>query len=137
VAFDPSDVRKAVIALGLGGIAGAAVVQSHHEEERKSEAEKDDRLPLVISISGVSLIRSNCIASARRCGSGVGWMPFLSAIEIRHENSTARNCIPRTIKINAVIIVQYCSIARPIVCDNTVYARTFRMGCASSASGLA
>jgi hypothetical protein len=42
VAFDPSDVRKAVIALGLGGIAGAAIVQSHHEEELKSEAEEDD-----------------------------------------------------------------------------------------------
>jgi len=42
VAFDPANVRKAVIALGLGGIAGAAIVQSHHEEERKSEAEKDD-----------------------------------------------------------------------------------------------
>jgi len=42
VAFDPADVRKAVIALGLGGIAGAAIVQSHHEEDRKSEAEKDD-----------------------------------------------------------------------------------------------
>jgi hypothetical protein len=32
VAFDPAAVRKAVIALGLGGIAGAAIVQSHHEE---------------------------------------------------------------------------------------------------------
>ena len=42
MAFDPANVRKAVIALGLGGIAGAAIVQSHHEEERKSEAEKDD-----------------------------------------------------------------------------------------------
>jgi hypothetical protein len=42
VAFDPADLRKAVIALGLGGIAGAAIVQSHHEEERKSEAEKED-----------------------------------------------------------------------------------------------
>jgi hypothetical protein len=31
-----------VIALGLGGLAGAAIVQSHQEEERKSEAEKDD-----------------------------------------------------------------------------------------------
>ena len=42
MAFDPADVRKAVIALGLGGIAGAAIVQSHHEGERKSQAEKDD-----------------------------------------------------------------------------------------------
>jgi hypothetical protein len=42
LAFDPADLRKVVIALGLGGIAGAAIVQSHHEEERKSEAEKDD-----------------------------------------------------------------------------------------------
>ena len=40
--FDPADVRKPVIALGLGGIAVAAIVQSHHEEERKSEAEKDN-----------------------------------------------------------------------------------------------
>ena len=42
MAFDPADVRKVVIALGLGGIAGAAIVQSHQEEERKSQAEKDD-----------------------------------------------------------------------------------------------
>ena len=42
MAFDTADLRKVVIALGLGGIAGAAIVQSHHKEERKSEAEKDD-----------------------------------------------------------------------------------------------
>ena len=42
MAFDPEDVRKVVIALGLGGIAGAAIVQSHHDEKRKSQAEKED-----------------------------------------------------------------------------------------------
>jgi hypothetical protein len=31
-----------VIALGLGGLAGAAIVQIHHDEAAKSEAEKDD-----------------------------------------------------------------------------------------------
>jgi hypothetical protein len=36
VPFDPEEVRKIVIALGLGGIAGAAIIQSHHDEIRKS-----------------------------------------------------------------------------------------------------
>lgn len=40
--FNPDDVRKAVISLALGGLAGAAIIQSHHEEKRKSQAEKDD-----------------------------------------------------------------------------------------------
>jgi hypothetical protein len=40
--FDPNDVRKVAVALALGGIAGAAVIQSHHDEKRKSRAEKDD-----------------------------------------------------------------------------------------------
>lgn len=40
--FDPKDVRNVVVALTLGGLAGAAVIQSHHDEQRKSEAEKDD-----------------------------------------------------------------------------------------------
>jgi hypothetical protein len=40
--FDPKDVRNVAIALALGGIAGAAVIQSHHDEKRKSQAEKDD-----------------------------------------------------------------------------------------------
>ena len=40
--FKPEDVRKAVIALTLGGIAGAAIVQSHHDEAKKSRAEKED-----------------------------------------------------------------------------------------------
>jgi hypothetical protein len=40
--FDPKDVRNVVVALALGGIAGAAVIQSHHDEKRKSEAEKGD-----------------------------------------------------------------------------------------------
>lgn len=42
MAFDPTDVRKVVVALALGGIAGAAIVQSHHDEKRKSQAELDD-----------------------------------------------------------------------------------------------
>ena len=40
--FDPKDVRNVAVVLALGGIAGAAVIQSHHDEKRKSQAEKDD-----------------------------------------------------------------------------------------------
>jgi hypothetical protein len=40
--FDPEDVRKVAVALALGGIAGAAIIQSHHDEQQKSQAEKDD-----------------------------------------------------------------------------------------------
>ncbi len=40
--FDPKDVRNVAVALALGGIAGAAVIQSHHDEKRKSQAEKND-----------------------------------------------------------------------------------------------
>ncbi len=39
--FDPECVRKVAVALALGGIAGAAVIQSHHDEKLKSQAEKD------------------------------------------------------------------------------------------------
>lgn len=39
---DPKDVRNVAVALALGGIAGAAIIQGHHEEKRKSRAEKDD-----------------------------------------------------------------------------------------------
>jgi len=39
---DRKDVRNVVVALALGGIAGAAIIQSHHDEKRKSQAEKDD-----------------------------------------------------------------------------------------------
>ena len=40
--FDPKDGRNLVIALGLGALTGAAAVQSHHDGEAKSQAEKDD-----------------------------------------------------------------------------------------------
>jgi len=40
--FNPEDMRKVVIALAVGGIAGATIIQSHHDEQRKSQAEKDD-----------------------------------------------------------------------------------------------
>jgi hypothetical protein len=40
--LDPKDVRNVAVALALGGIAGAAVIQSHHDEKRKSQAERDD-----------------------------------------------------------------------------------------------
>jgi hypothetical protein len=40
--FDPGDVRKVAVALALGGIAGAAIIQSHHDEKQRSQAEKDD-----------------------------------------------------------------------------------------------
>lgn len=39
---DSDDVRKVAIALALGGIAGAAIIQSHFDEKRKSQAEEDD-----------------------------------------------------------------------------------------------
>jgi hypothetical protein len=42
VPFDPKDFRNFVVALGLGGLTGAAIIQSHHDEEAKSQAEKDD-----------------------------------------------------------------------------------------------
>ena len=42
MAFDPKDTRNLVIALGLGAVAGAAIIQSHHDEHAKSQAEKDD-----------------------------------------------------------------------------------------------
>ena len=35
-------MRKVAVALALGGIAGAAIIQSHHDEKRKSQAEKED-----------------------------------------------------------------------------------------------
>jgi hypothetical protein len=42
VAFDPKDPRHLVIALGLSALGGASIVQSHHEEAKKSNAEKED-----------------------------------------------------------------------------------------------
>jgi hypothetical protein len=42
LAFDPKDPRQLVIALGLSALGGAAIVQSHHEEAAKSQAEKED-----------------------------------------------------------------------------------------------
>jgi hypothetical protein len=39
---DSKDVRNIAVALALGGIAGAAIIQGHHDEKRKSQAEKDD-----------------------------------------------------------------------------------------------
>ncbi|MFY9910735.1 MAG: hypothetical protein WCF22_21945 [Candidatus Sulfotelmatobacter sp.] len=40
--IDPRDARKVAVAMALGGIAGAAIIQSHHDQKRKSQAEKDD-----------------------------------------------------------------------------------------------
>jgi hypothetical protein len=42
MSFDSKDTRSLVIALGLGAAAGAAIIQSHHDEKAKSQAEKDD-----------------------------------------------------------------------------------------------
>lgn len=39
---DHKDARNVAVALALGGIAGAAIIQGHHEEKRKSQAERDD-----------------------------------------------------------------------------------------------
>jgi hypothetical protein len=35
--IDPIDARKVAVAVALGGIAGAAVIQSHHDQKRKSK----------------------------------------------------------------------------------------------------
>ena len=40
--IDPIDARKVAVAMALGGIAGAAVIRSHHDQKRKSQGEKDD-----------------------------------------------------------------------------------------------
>lgn len=40
--FDPKDVRSVAVVLAIGGIAGATIIQSHHDEKRKSQAERDD-----------------------------------------------------------------------------------------------
>lgn len=42
MAFDPKDTRDLVIALGIGAVAGAAIIQSHHDDKAKSRAEKED-----------------------------------------------------------------------------------------------
>jgi len=39
---DPKDARNVAVALALGGLAGAAIIQGHHDEKRKSQAERDD-----------------------------------------------------------------------------------------------
>jgi hypothetical protein len=39
---DPKDARNVAVALALGGIAGAAIIQGHEDEKRKSQAERDD-----------------------------------------------------------------------------------------------
>src|SRR5579864_8736531 len=39
---EPVDARKVAVAMALGGIAGAAIIQSHQDQKRKSQAEKDD-----------------------------------------------------------------------------------------------
>lgn len=41
MAFDNDDVKKVFIAL-LGALGGAAILQNHHDEKRKSRAEKED-----------------------------------------------------------------------------------------------
>ncbi len=39
---EPVDARKVAVAMALGGIAGAAIIQGHQDQKRKSQAEKDD-----------------------------------------------------------------------------------------------
>ena len=41
MAFDEDNVKKVLIA-GLGALAGAAILQSHHYEKHKSLAERSD-----------------------------------------------------------------------------------------------
>ena len=40
--IDTGDARRVAVAMALGGIAGAAIIQSHHDQKRKSRAEQDD-----------------------------------------------------------------------------------------------
>jgi hypothetical protein len=40
--FDPKDTRNVAVSVALGSLAGAAIIQSHQDEKRKSQAEKDD-----------------------------------------------------------------------------------------------
>lgn len=40
--IDPGHGRSVAVAMALGGIAGAAIIHSHHDQKRKSQAEKDD-----------------------------------------------------------------------------------------------
>jgi hypothetical protein len=37
---DPQDVRKVAVALALGGIASAAIIQSYHDENKRSRARR-------------------------------------------------------------------------------------------------
>jgi hypothetical protein len=39
---DPKDARNVAVALALGGLAGAAIIQGHHDEKRRSQSERDD-----------------------------------------------------------------------------------------------
>ena len=41
MAFDPKDVRNIAVALTLGGLAGAAVIQGD-DEQRGNQAERED-----------------------------------------------------------------------------------------------
>ncbi len=40
--FDPKNPRHLTIALALSALSGAAIIQSHHDEANKSNAEKED-----------------------------------------------------------------------------------------------
>ena len=42
--LDDDDIKKVFIA-GLGALAGAAILQSHHDEKHKSQAEKNGSSP--------------------------------------------------------------------------------------------
>jgi hypothetical protein len=42
VPFDPKNPRHLAIALALSALSGAAIVQSHHDEAKKSNAEMED-----------------------------------------------------------------------------------------------
>jgi len=42
MALDPKELRNFVIALGLGGLTGAAIIESHRDEAAKSQAERED-----------------------------------------------------------------------------------------------
>ena len=55
--FDPKDVRNVAVVLALGGIAGATVIQSHHDENGKA---KQRRMTLT-GLNGFVAWRGICL----------------------------------------------------------------------------